>query len=71
MARTIYFTLESFADQSSKMLASFIDHITNQIKKDRSWFIIYFQNFSRFDGILLIRYLAQKKPDDGTERPRM
>ncbi|XP_059067855.1 DNA polymerase-like [Cryptomeria japonica] len=57
------FFIDEFKDRSDHMLFSFLEHLAmvtaqNQIQT------IYFHNFSRFDGILLMKYYASR-PDKG------
>lgn len=48
----------SFDERSNKMLFDFIERIAVVVKQDRSIKNVYFHNFSRFDGIILLKYLA-------------
>lgn len=50
-----YSTLDSFAERSDQMLSSFVNFLAVKAKKSHR---IYFHNFSRFDGLLLIRHLS-------------
>lgn len=53
---TIVFS--SFEERSNKILFDFIERIVVVVRKDPSIHIVYFHNFSRFDGIILLKYLA-------------
>lgn len=48
----------SIEDRSNKILFDFIERIAVVVRQDPSIKIVYFHNFSRFDGILLLRYFA-------------
>jgi hypothetical protein len=45
------------------MLDSFIGYLTKVTRKEKKIVNIYFHNFSRFDGILLIRHLIDRHPE--------
>lgn len=53
---TIVFSL--IEERSNKILFDFIERIAVVVRKDPSIKIVYFHNFSRFDGILLLKYSA-------------
>lgn len=50
--------LSSFEERSTKVLFDLIERISTIVKKDKSIRTIYFHNFSRFDGIILLKHLA-------------
>lgn len=50
-----FFLYETIQKRSNKMLSYFIDRIAFIARKRESIKTIYFHNFSRFDGILLIK----------------
>nr|GME06072.1 DNA polymerase-like [Ipomoea batatas] len=50
--------LDSFEERSTKVLYDFVLRILSIVRKEKSTFTIYFHNFSRFDGILLLKHLA-------------
>lgn len=50
----------SFQDRSDKILFDFIERIVVVVKKSRSVLNVYFHNLSRFDGIILLKYVASK-----------
>jgi hypothetical protein len=58
-----FFTLETFHEKSTKMLDSFIGYLTKVTRKEKKIVNIDFHNFSRFDGILLIRHLIDRHPE--------
>lgn len=49
----------SFEDRSKKMLFNFITDLEIDIAKDSMIRTVYFHNFSRFDGILILKYYAE------------
>lgn len=51
---------ETFEDRSNKILFDFIERIAFVVKKDRSIKNVYFHNFSRFDGLILLKYFATR-----------
>lgn len=52
----------SFLERSSKVMFDFIERIVVLVRLNPSIKCVYFHNFSRFDGILLLKYLS--KQDD-------
>ncbi|XP_054789359.1 DNA polymerase-like [Prosopis cineraria] len=48
----------SFEERSNKLLFDFIERIVVVVKKDPSIKVVYFHNFSRFDGIILMKFIA-------------
>lgn len=50
--------LDSFEDRSTKVLYDLVLKILTIVKRAKSTLTIYFHNFSRFDGILLLKHLA-------------
>lgn len=50
--------LDSFEEQSSKVLYDLVNRINRIVRKEQSSLTIYFHNFSRFDGIILLKHLA-------------
>lgn len=50
--------LDSFEERSTKVLYDFVLRILSIVRKEKSTLTIYFHNFSRFDGILLLKHLA-------------
>ena len=51
--------LDSFEERSTKVLVDFIHRIESIVRKSKSPFTIYFHNFSRFDGIILLKPLLR------------
>lgn len=51
--------LDSFEERSTKVLYDFVCRISTIVRQEQSCFTIYFHNFSRFDGILLLKHLAR------------
>ncbi|GJW59504.1 DNA polymerase-like protein [Tanacetum coccineum] len=49
---------ETIHKRSNKMLYDFIERIAVVVRKKPSIQTVYFHNFSRFDGILLLKYFA-------------
>jgi len=49
---------ESFEERSNKMLFDFIERLAVVVRQNPSMKTVYFHNFSRFDGIILLKYLA-------------
>ena len=50
--------LDSFEERSTKVLYDLVLRISTIVRQEQSTFTIYFHNFSRFDGILLLKHLA-------------
>jgi len=50
--------IDSFDDRSTKVLNDLIIRILSIVRRKRSALTIYFHNFSRFDGILLLKHIA-------------
>lgn len=50
--------IDSFDDRSTKVLNDFIIRILSIVRRKRSALTIDFHNFSRFDGILLLKHIA-------------
>jgi hypothetical protein len=50
---------DSFEERSTKVLYDLILRIESIVRLDGSTLTIYFHNFSRFDGILLLQHLAR------------
>lgn len=50
--------LDSFEERSTKVLYDLVLRILTIVIKEQSTLTIYFHNFSRFDGILLLKHLA-------------
>jgi hypothetical protein len=50
--------LDSFEERSTKVLFDLIERISRIVEKEKSIRTIYFHNFSRFDGIILLRHIA-------------
>lgn len=55
--------MDTFHEKSTKMLDSFRGYITKVTRKEKKIVNISFHNFSRFDGILLIRHLIDRHPE--------
>lgn len=49
---------DSFEERSTKVLYDLVLRILTIVKQERSALTIYFHNFSRFDGILILKHLA-------------
>ena len=49
---------DSFEERSTKLLYDFVLRISTIVRQQKSSLTIYFHNFSRFDGILLLKHLA-------------
>lgn len=52
------FLLESLADRSTSIFSSFMNYLESQVRSDRSCSVVYFHNFSQYDGILLTKHLV-------------
>ncbi|KAK7326258.1 hypothetical protein VNO80_33073 [Phaseolus coccineus] len=52
------FILDTFVERSTKVLYDLILRIHTIVRQEKLPLIIYFHNFSRFDGILLLKHLA-------------
>lgn len=50
--------LDSFEERSTKVLYDLVLRISTIVRQEKSTITIYFHNFSRFDGILLLKHLA-------------
>lgn len=50
--------LDSFEERSTKVLYDLVLRISTIVRQEQSTLTIYFHNFSRFDGILLLKHLA-------------
>lgn len=50
--------LDSFEDRSTKVLYDLVLRISTIVRQEKSIMTIDFHNFSRFDGIILIKHLA-------------
>lgn len=50
--------LDSFEERSTKVLYDLVLRISTIVRLEQSPLTIYFHNFSRFDGILLLKHLA-------------
>lgn len=50
--------LDSFEERSNKVLYDLVSRISTIVRQEQSALTIYFHNFSRFDGILLLKHLA-------------
>ncbi|KAK6923558.1 DNA-directed DNA polymerase, family B, mitochondria/virus [Dillenia turbinata] len=50
--------LDSFEERSRKVLFDLIERIYRIVEKDKNNYTIYFHNFSRFDGIFLLKHIA-------------
>lgn len=61
--------IPDFQDRSTKMLSDMIARVLSEKGKLRRAVTLYFHNFSRFDGIILLRHLALYLPDDLTIKP--
>ena len=64
------FHIPEFKDRSDRMLFDFLEHLA--ILADRTNIrTVYFHNFSRFDGILLMKYYASRADKGYTIKPIM
>lgn len=54
--------IDSFEDRSTKVLYDLVLRIAALVKEDKSVKTIYFHNFSRFDGIILLKHLVCHHP---------
>lgn len=50
--------LDSFEERSTKVLFDLIERISTIARQEQSILTVYFHNFSRFDGILLLKHLS-------------
>lgn len=50
--------LDSFEERSTKVLYDLVKRIETIVRQDKSVKTIYFHNFSRFDGIFLLKHLS-------------
>ena len=57
------FVFESFEARSSKLLSDFIHRIISIIKQNPAIQTVYCHNFSRFDGIFILKHLAIHAPN--------
>jgi hypothetical protein len=51
-----------FVQRSEKLLFDFIVKIRMIVKKERHWLTVYFHNFSKFDGIFIIKNITKFHP---------
>jgi hypothetical protein len=58
-----YSYMKDFKDRSDKVLFDLIHKIIALVKKEKTVNTVYFHNFSRFDGIILLKYLVCKHPE--------
>lgn len=58
-----FITEDSFASRSKAMMNSFLRFMEKMVKREKRKKIIYFHNFSRFDGILLISHIITNIPE--------
>lgn len=56
--------LDKFEDRSNRLLSDMLNRIIVLGKKEKAPFTVYFHNFSRFDGIILINNLIVKQNID-------
>ncbi|WOL17415.1 DNA polymerase-like [Canna indica] len=49
--------MDSFEERSAKVLYDLVTRINTLVKQEQTPLTIYFHNFSRFDGILLLKHL--------------
>lgn len=52
------FFLDSFEDRSTKVLRDLVFRIETLARQEHSCLTVYFHNFGRFDGILLLKHLS-------------
>lgn len=50
--------LDSFEERSTKVFFDLIERISTIARQEKSILTVYFHNFSRFDGILLLKHLS-------------
>ena len=50
--------LDSFEERSTKVLSDLVKRIDTIVRQEQSTLTIYFHNFSRFDGILILKHIA-------------
>ncbi|XP_016182637.1 uncharacterized protein LOC107624706 [Arachis ipaensis] len=50
--------IHSFEDRSQKVLNDLVLRISALVRENNTYLTVYFHNFSRFDGILLLKHLA-------------
>lgn len=50
--------ISSFEERSTKVLYDLVSKIVSLVRNEKQSLTIYFHNFSRFDGILLLKHLA-------------
>ncbi|GKC07567.1 DNA polymerase-like protein [Tanacetum coccineum] len=60
---------DKFEDRSTRVLYEMIHRIEALGIREKRPFTVYFHNFSRFDGILLVRYLTSRVDDKLTLKP--
>lgn len=63
--------LDSFSERSEKVLFDLIERIATIVRLEPDIHTVYFHNFSRFDGILLLKYLACHPYKSYTLKPLM
>jgi hypothetical protein len=61
----------SFPERSNKMLYNFIERLVVVVRQNPSIQTVYFHNFSRFDGLLILKYLATHHGEKFTLKPLM
>ncbi|KAK3027203.1 hypothetical protein RJ639_040374 [Escallonia herrerae] len=61
----------TFNERSQKMMYKFIERLVVVVRLNPSIQTVYFHNFSRFDGILLLKYLATYHGEKYTIKPLM
>lgn len=64
------FHIPEFADRSDRMLFDFLEHLA-VVADQTNIRTVYFHNFSRFDGILLMKYYASRADKGYTIKPLM
>ena len=52
------FVFDTFQKRSDRMLIDFLKRISVVVRRDPLINVIYFHNFSRFDGILILKHIA-------------
>ncbi|KAK2995386.1 hypothetical protein RJ640_029018 [Escallonia rubra] len=61
----------TFNERSQKMMYELIERLVVVVRQNPSIQTVYFHNFSRFDGILLLKYLATYHGEKYTIKPLM
>ena len=56
------YVIDTFEERSIKILSQFIERLASLVKENPSIRTVYFHNFSRFDGIILLKHFILHEP---------